>query len=538
MHACLVLSNRSRGYWAASMNGLHQILGFQTVSYGGSRRQNKALGEWFAKYINRNYRIYRAWFIAADITQPRWWQVKARALAEDYGHWYDRRSYMYPDSPDRWYWYKDHWVTSGRRATSLSPATLGYELPVYEVLPQPLTDDRVNHLAASFGMTQTTSTLDEEMAVRFITDLSEERELTVDDNGMFYFVDHERLWEEDSNQPARLAAGEARQIADDFLLANDLMPVDAQFQGVISDTLTGMEIVTNTMSTLEGDYITVTETVTDSFPVAMQVVYSRVISHPTASGIVGIPVEGPGATIKVYLSGDGQVVGAMGGWREVTQTATLASTSIITESQAAALVQSLGSGISLVEPLVQAEQITVTNASVGYYEMPMAETQSQLTPVYILDANYGVSNTTVMSAGLYLPASPALLPPLASIISHTEATPYIFIGETLELAAADASENLSALGYGDSLDFSLGQPPYTYTWKLDGTGEIIGSGRTIDHSITFSDYASLGPDYDVPLLIILEVTDSAGKTSTTERSFYFAETLDVQKVYLPTVLRQ
>jgi len=55
--------------------------------------------------------------------------------------------------------------------------------------------------------------------------------------------------------------------------------------------------------------------------------------------------------------------------------------------------------------------------------------------------------------------------------------------------------------------------------------------------VDFSDYVSLGRDYDVPLPIILEVTDGAGNTSSTAVHFYFAEPLEIHNLYLPLVLK-
>jgi hypothetical protein len=66
---------------------------------------------------------------------------------------------------------------------------------------------------------------------------------------------------------------------------------------------------------------------------------------------------------------------------------------------------------------------------------------------------------------------------------------------------------------------------------------VIGDGQSIEHRVTFRDYVQLGRDYDVPLPIILEVTDGAGNTSTSVRFFYFAEPLPVEKLFLPMIAR-
>ncbi|HFD38728.1 MAG TPA: hypothetical protein ENJ31_02590 [Anaerolineae bacterium] len=183
--------------------------------------------------------------------------------------------------------------------------------------------------------------------------------------------------------------------------------------------------------------------------------------------------------------------------------------------------------------------MTVTRSTVGYYEQPMGVEQTSLTPVYILDLDMADSTSgDVLSSTAFIPAAPSLMNPLAEITSYAENTPPLLVNDVLTLTAADASQPLSALGYGDDLDFALGEAPYIYTWRLGSTGEVIGTGRSITHTVTFHDYANLGRDYDVPLPIILEVTDGAGHTSSSVRFFYFAETLPVYKIYLPLVTRR
>jgi hypothetical protein len=221
----------------------------------------------------------------------------------------------------------------------------------------------------------------------------------------------------------------------------------------------------------------------------------------------------------------------------VTQTTALDTTPIIDEAQVVELLANLGPTVSLAEPLVLADQISVTNASVGYYEMPMGETQSRLVPVYILDSSYQLSGAEVLTAGLYLPAAPSLMNPLAAITSYTQTTPIIAVGDILTLTAADAAQPLSVLGYGDSLDFALGQGPYTYTWRLGTTGKVIGQGLSTTYRAGIEDHLGMDKENDVPLTIVLEVTDAAGHTSATARQFYFASITPVQRVRLPLVLR-
>jgi len=417
-------------------------------------------------------------------------------------------------------------------------------MPIYNVQPSYLTTDDVDELAQAFGLGDAPANLDEEEQVYRVTEGA--LDLTIDQQGLYSFINLDRLWSITDTMTSSVTAldtADARDIAHTFLVSNSLLPADAQYYEVVPEELGEAQVTETSSTTVTSLGVTevftdVQDTISNTTVTAWQVIYSRILTYTSTGGDpIEFSVQGPGAKLKVYIAHDGEIIGAMGGWRKLEDVAMLDTVSIITPAQMSSLFEQLGDQVNLAPTLYNAESVTLTQSTVGYYEHSSDIEQTSLTPSYIMELEMADSTGSILTSTAFVPASPSLMPPLASVTSYTETPPLIFVGDTITLTAADASQNLSALGYSDNLDFALGQAPYTYTWRLGSTGEIIGTGQSIVHEVSFGDYANLGRNYDVPLPIILEVTDGAGNTSTGVRYFYFAETLNVQKVYLPTILR-
>jgi hypothetical protein len=537
--ACQTLNDTSRRYWAAAMDGLHLILGFKTNMY------DVVQGYHFGWRIRWNWRLLQAWFAATDITHPQR-SVTARVLAEDHCHFWDRTSWVCADSPDNQYWWWDH-VAGSEQALMVHPEQLDHTLPILNVVASTPSEQDLDQLASTFGFSSDVpAVLDEETKLYRVTEGG--LDLTVDQQGMYYFADLDELWVVPTNTSSIapvLPSHDTREIADTFLTTNELMPGDAAFFEVVTDSLTSAEITEVPSATVAALGITETftdiqETISSTVATNQQVIYSRhLVYTPSGSEPITFSVQGPGARLKVYVSNEGEVIGAMGGWRTVDNVGVLDTVEILTPTQMRSLYNQLGDMVNLTPTPFRADTVNVTRSTVGYYEQPMGTAQSSLIPVYILDIEMlDTENGGSLESTAFIPAAPEMLPPLADITSISGQEPQVEPGQIITLTAADASQPLSTLGYGDNLDFSLGEGPYTYTWKLETTGKVIGTGRSITYPAGIVDDLGVYKDNDVPMVIVLEVTDGAGRTSSTTQPFTFIEmTPEVQRVYLPNTFR-
>lgn len=538
--ACSTLNNTSRRYWAASMNGLHLLLGFKTTMYDVNQ------GHHFAWRVRWGWTVPQAWFAATDITQPQSGRV-ARVLANEYCHFWDRWGSVCADSYDWDYWWWDHRAGS-EPALLIEPADLSYQMPVFNVATATPSDDMFDRLGNAFGFSPTVpAVLDDETQVYRLSE--DNLDLTVDQQGMFYFADLDKLWvpltDTVSFAANALTTNDIRHIADSFLSTNQLMPLDASFYEVVSDTISSatVEEVPASYITALGStqtYSDVHETISSTVATVNQVIYSRhLVFTPTAGSPITFSVQGPGARLKVYVDAVGDVVGAMGGWRAIDDIGVLDTVSILTPTQMVSLYQQLGDVLNLAPTPLRSDVVTVTRTTVGYYEQPLGLDQSSLTPVYILDLDLADTDSGEIDASTaFIPAAASMLPPLAEITSVTEEIPMVTPGQIITLTAADASQPLSALGYGENLNFVLGQGPYTYTWKLSRTGAVIGTERSITYPAGIVDDLGVDKVNDVPMVIVLEVSDAAGQVSQTSQAFYFiGGAPQVQNVYLPITLR-
>ena len=283
-------------------------------------------------------------------------------------------------------------------------------------------------------------------------------DLTTDMQGMYSFINLDKLWVTPTETLAPmspLSDQDIRQVADTFLTTHDLMPMDAVYYEVISDTLTeiAIEEVPATQVSALGHttaYTDILTTISTTVATAQQVVYSRhIVYTPTGSSSITFSVQGPGARLKVYVSNSGEVVGAMGGWRAVDDVGVLDVVEILTPTQMTSLYEQLGDALNLAPIPFRADTITVTHSTVGYYEQPKGVEQTSLTPVYILESTLSDSSTGVTTTAIaFIPAAASMLPPLARITSVTEEFPMVTPGQIITLTAADASQPLSTLGYG------------------------------------------------------------------------------------------
>ncbi|MEZ4732845.1 MAG: DUF6345 domain-containing protein [Caldilineaceae bacterium] len=580
--ACNVLddpySNLQR--WARAMNGTRLLMGMKTVM------SDTDLGAAVGWHMRWNNSMAQAWFKAVNEKLPNW-QV-ARILGEETYNYNDKWFHHDDNQPvdSDFYWWTHQSGTPVALAVNVNQLTAASadggsaplaEMPVFDILPLSLgeAEGRWNTLGAAFGLT-TTEIITQPGAVLasgaealHATNnlyVSTDGDLLMDESaGLFQYHNSDTLWSESvistvmSVQAAgvdavrAIDADTARDIADNFLNQNELMPADAQFSTVVQDILTSAEDTgrlpdgANAAGTLQ----ILAETVTNH-----QVVYQRVISYtpPVQGAAVAAPVQfsvvGPGAKLSVFVAAgvpptarsldaiplNELVLGGIGGYRQL-QEATAAGTNqpLTTPVLPFATIQTLFAkaeaqvALSYV-PLLGTKSI-ISN-TLGYWEGPITWNQDQLIPVYILTIAATDDSGATQQYQVYIPVNESYMAPYAKILTPTNGANAL-PGSTITLEAADASKTLNELGVDATLDFTLGSGgTYLYDWYL---GEIsdetkIGSGRTLQYTVPDSASSDGKP---VAVKVILVVTDV---DSPRDPGFANDEVvLNFTKVFLPTI---
>jgi hypothetical protein len=324
--------------WANAMNGVRLIMGFKTVM------NDVPHGVEFGRYIRDGYSMTQAWFKAADKLQSQ--NRVARVLAEDTAYFDDTWArHASATTVNGTKYYRTHTVGS-EPARFVDAAQVNNQMPLLVVQPLDLegATRRINSLESAFGVTITVPTSETVSAgIQAMLDnggvyYDKNDELEMDATyGLFLHTDRDNLWKTESATALQAASGVAmqsisqegaQQIADGFLRQYGLMPGDAQFYEVASDTLA-------TMDTVVGADGSRSLAVVSEEPTNHQVIYSRIISYtPTIDGRqaadpVEFSVMGPGAKLKVYVANQVRadvsgaslyqeaVLGGMGGYRAI-----------------------------------------------------------------------------------------------------------------------------------------------------------------------------------------------------------------------------
>jgi len=493
--------------WANCMYGTHLILGFQTnaaARYPYYRTQ----GYWFARYLCAGYTVPQAWYKAADRTQRG---RIVRTLINELACLNDRprTGWVCADSYD---W--DAWVQTHHAGTEparyVDVEALNGTMPRFPFAPFALAEERYAELGEEFGVTTTVPTSVQQADPMWSNVSPDGRELEMDSgSGLYGYTDLDNLWTYTETQQAynlsqglqgvKITANGARDIADQFLTSHNLMPGDAQFYEVVSDTISGGGIVSGSVAAMDASLLA------DEQPTVWQVSYSRILVYtPTTTlGLAQEPVEfsvvGPGAKL-IYT-----------------------------------LHEQLGRIVVLDPMPIEFDDSEILSHTVGYWEEGALSSQSESIPVYELTVRYtlGISEVAVIEE--HIAANETYMPPFAEIESAP--TGMVQVGQTVNFTATDATRTLADLGYDPSLDFVLGKgPPYDffYEWYVNSVADanLIGGGRSIDYAVTADVTERSG---SVQQTIILKVIDMVNPDhpSTTAST-----TLDVYpRIFLPTILR-
>lgn len=529
--ACQTLNNDSFPYWANSMNGLHLLLGFKTNMLDVNQ------GYWFAYYIRQGRTFHQAWNIATDITHPRGYV--ARVVANELCHYNDRFGSICADSYDTDSWYWDHEADTLVAASAARPAmpVIVDELPVFDIIAPLSTEQSATTLATALGMdAETPASLNSETSLYTANDGT--RDVVIDKQGLYYFLDTTQLFSGTETLAAAAApaisADQARQIAESYLISRSLKPADAVFYNVIADTLTSMQVSQTVASAAAVD---VSVAISDEQTLSYQVIYERQLKV----GGNPVAVEGPGAQLKVYVDAiSGQVVGVLGGWRAVEQAAVTAaqkSETFISAEQMKKLYETFGDALSLAPSTFNANAWKVNALNQAYYEHALGNLQSQLVRVYALDVTQTNNrNNSSIETRSHVPAYAEQIAPLARIQSVGNDLPAIAGEESLTLTALDASKTLTGLGFDASLNFALGQAPYSYTWTLAHTSQTLGVGPSL--TVKASQFSKSVDREEMPVLnIVLTVTDANGQTSRATQPLHVVGVTSGQRVNLPWINR-
>ena len=497
--SCSVLSDGgpapyyNRGYWSTVMNGLHLLLGFKNTMYVSAPGDGvywamfmKGMGWWMPPLT-----VTQAWFMAVDYNQPT--VTCARVLAEEY---YNYNEYLHgygyvgPDPvPNGYYWYWDH-CSTGAKALEMegaSPSQLA--LPVFEVQRRLVDENYVlGRIAPAFSISGTLASDD---MFFYLVDVSKgiTRTLMVDKiTGSFNFRNWGSLWNTPVVTPTLPAdVRVARGLADDFFQqSGEALP------GVWERN---MNPIYEIEELVQEQFLGGSVKQISSIPADGMLTYGRNLSVPelTADGVklLDYPVVGPGGRLKIYFGDGGEIIGMMGGTREVI--ITKASVEIIPAEEAWAKYL-VDPTLAIPEVPWAASSITYTTAALGYYEMPYLTEQTELIPVWIFNADfYGPAQELLAGdVPVYIPAALEYMPPEVSITEPLTGTLFA------------PGEMISFTG-----SVSGGKPPYTYTWSssLDG---VLGDTVTIVASLSG---AVKGGDV-LYHAIELQVTDANGQIGT------------------------
>jgi hypothetical protein len=501
--SCSVLSDGgpapyyNRGYWSTVMNGLHLLLGFKNTMYVWAPGDGLLWGiymkgfGWFMPPAT----VTQAWFQAVDYVQPT--VTCARVLAEtpsnfnEYLHGY---GYVGPDPVvDGYYYYWDH-CSTGAKQLELNHVESSQQLlavPVFQVVNRQVNEDYVlNQIAPAFNLS---GTLGMDDMFFYLTDTSKgfTRTLQVDRaTGGYNFRNWSSLWVTPGFTPT-LPSGEMAN-RDAYLFFSQTpgegLPGSEYRNSYLYNTedLVGVHF-------MDGD--NAVEQEISRLPVNGMLTYDRklVAQSLTAAGLqkAEFMVVGPGGRLKLYFGdGNNNIVGVMGGSRDVEVPPSKAMVDVIPAQEAWAMYLA-DPKIAIPEVPWAASYISYTAAELGYYEMPYIVPQSELIPVWIFNANFYSPDKALLAENVpvYVPAALEYMPPEVTITTPISGTLFA------------PGEPIHFIGTVEG-----GKPPYQYKWNSSEDG-VLGSALDIMAGLTG---AAKGNEIFYHA-IKLEVTDANGQ---------------------------
>ena len=532
--SCSVLSDGgpapyfNRGYWAATMDGLHLLLGFKNTMYVWAPGDGLLWGFYMkgfkfgSIYLMPPFSVTQAWFQAVDYVQPS--VTCARILAETPDNFNDHlwgKGYVSLDpAVDGTYWYWDHCSTKTVQTTAQSvPAEQqAVSMPIIQVVPRQVDRDYlVNRVAPAFNMTGTIG-MDDMFYFMINTEGGITHTLQVDlINGGFNYKNLSELWTTPVLTPTLLSLERSSSLVQQFFSqSGEGLP------GVWSNLNSGLEDFTveeivGIQSAVPAGGLAVEQELA-RIPADASLTYGRKINTlvQTRSGLVQqeFPVVGAGGRLKVYLGDQGKILGMQGGSRDLTELPEVVE--VMDAVQAWELFRA-DPGIALPQVPWVADVITPTSQVLGYYEAPLLEKVNELVPVWIFTADFS-NQGQLLASGVQVnvPASTSYLPPQPVILSPAD--------------GGLVNPNQEVILAGDVL--ANGKPPFSFEWWSNQDG-FLGSGPNLP--VVLSPSGKAGQLNETT--IELKVTDANGLTGTAQIQLMVKMGLYLPQIQYPTSAR-
>jgi hypothetical protein len=504
--SCSVLSDGgpapyyNRGYWAATMNGLHLLLGFKNTMYVWAPGDGLLWGLYMKGFppFMPSSTVTQAWFQAVDYVQPK--VTCARVLAEASNNFNDHlwgKGWVSPDPyVDNTYYYWDHCSTGPaiNQSTTSKMQLDVIAMPVLQVFDRIVDENYVlNNIAPAFNLTGTIG-MDDMFYYMANTSNGITETLQVDRaTGGYSFHNLSQLWITPVVTPTLPANGRE---ADD-IISNWFSQTPAEGLPAAWYRNAGYEFGTEDiveMMFMKSENGAFSEQEISRLPADVSMTYPRLISvqagTTNSTQMVDFPLFGPGGRLKVYLGDGGEIIGVQGGSRDVQGTG--AQVNILDAN----LVWTMfleDRSLAIPEVPWPADEISYITATLGYYEMPYLQQQNELIPVWEFIANfYANGNLLAENVPVYLPAAAEYMPPQVAILNPVDGSTF------------SAGEPISFEG-----SIIGGTPPYSINWNSSSDGFL---GDTINVVSALNSEAKGGIIFNPT--VSFEVTDANGLTST------------------------
>lgn len=530
-HCCLNLKSTD---WHHAFNGAHTISGAINVINGSSN-----YGKTIARKLIDNgifdssWSIYSAWWHANDSHQPA--GNKWRLLAEDQAHYNERiwgEGTVQPDSPDNTHWTVSHTVSkAGGRLEVFDPTRVQRTSEPIEWTPSAQLGDPANPAMKVFVHPEvlqkalpdaawimrivppnmddgTTGQMFErlcEMLGIDCSDLAVGREdaqgyaassglatLSGDiASGGWQFTNDELHQVPEREGDIELGPEEAAERAFSMLSQLDIIGPN--------NFLAGVNVIEATEFTKDGNVV-------QTFPFAYDVVVGT--NH---GGDILYPVVGGGGRTHVAMGVDGQIQAFNQVSRQV-----IPSEQVQTIAVEEALNQLTAFGFAALQnaPEFPAEEITIRDVGLGYFEQGISTLMTRMGPVYYMDVDLtgpdgrGEGGRMTAPGRLYMAAD--ALPVHGRILAPED-------GQTFE--------------YGTNIAFRSsainGAPPYSFAWYSDIHGLLSNEQHFTANDLLPSFRESGEP---APISIELRVTDSTGFTSTDQVAINITGVVGVEDI--------